>query len=273
MVDFIFDGKKLSDFNMICCNFNSSNGTTEISSGNDITFNREHSSNSDFFHIYGKTYDQPFTLPLSICLNPCLGSMIMSVEQVSTIQKWLCRENKKFQIIKDGYENIFWMGVFTCKQVMTDDDIIGLNITFTANSPYALKDITPIELALTKDVSKDFIISSDIYGYIDADYTITVKEAGNLEISLYNGDVLDRTFIVANCTAGEVITITGQTQIIQSNVANHNLGKDSNFLFPRLVNTFSDYDDEVHNKLVSSLNCSIQISYNPAIRIGYGYMG
>lgn len=157
----------------------------------------------------------------------------------------------------------------------TDGIFIGLDTedTFTANSPYALKDITPIELALTKDVSKDFIISSDIYGYIDADYTITVKEAGNLEISLYNGDVLDRTFIVANCTAGEVITITGQTQIIQSSVANHNLGKDSNFLFPRLVNTFSDYDDEVHNKLVSSLNCSIQISYNPAIRIGYGYMG
>lgn len=49
--------------------------------------------------------------------------------------------------------------------------------------------------------------------------------------------------------------------------------KDSNFLFPRLVNVFSDYDDEVHNKLISSLNCSVQISYNPAIRIGYGYMG
>ena len=62
-------------------------------------------------------------------MNPCgnYENMEMSVEQARKIQKWLSLRNKKFKINIEGYENIYWVGTFTCKQVMLNDIIIGFS--------------------------------------------------------------------------------------------------------------------------------------------------
>ena len=39
-IDFEYDGLKLSEFNMIICDFNASNSVDTVSSGADITFNQ-----------------------------------------------------------------------------------------------------------------------------------------------------------------------------------------------------------------------------------------
>ena len=276
ILDFTFNEKKLSDFECICCNFDNSSGTVEVSSGADVTLNQEKSSGSNKFNLYSTSYDEPFTLPLSICLNPCgnYENMEMSVEQVRKIQKWLSLRNKKFKINIAGYEDIYWVGTFICKQVMLNDIIIGFNLTFTANTPYALQEDESFNIELSNTLESDIVFISDVYGYIDADYIITVKEAGNLKFDTYYYTrlyTLDREFIVKNCTADEKIYVNGNTQLVTSSRTAHELGKDCNFILPRLVNTYQSDDEEVRNKIKSNLKCNVQITYNSTAMIGYGY--
>lgn len=279
ILDFTFNGKKLSDFECICCNFDSSSGTVEVSAGADVTLNQERPSGSNKFNLYSTSYDEPFTLPLSICLNPCgnYENMEMSVEQARKIQKWLSLRNKKFKINIEGYENIYWVGTFTCKQVMLNDIIIGFNLTFTANTPYALQEDKSFNIELSDTLESDIVFTSDVYGYIDADYVITVKEAGDLKLDTYYYDpdikvyTLDRECTVKNCTADEKIYVKGDTQLVTSSRTAHELGKDCNFILPRLINTYQSDDEEVRNKIKSNLKCNVQITYNQTAMIGYGY--
>lgn len=60
-------------------------------------------------------------------------------------------------------------------------------------------------------------------------------------------------------------------QIVTSSRTAHELGKDCNFILPRLVNTYQSDEEEVKNKIKSNLNCNVQITYNPTAMIGYGY--
>ena len=279
ILDFTFNGKKLSDFGYICCNFDNSSGTVEVSSGADVTLNQEKPSGSNKFNLYSTSYDEPFTLSLSICLNPCgnYENMNISVEQARKIQKWLNLRNKKFKINAEGYEDIYWVGTFTCKQVMLNGAIIGFNLTFTANTPYALQEDELFNIELSDTLESDIVFTSDVYGYIDADYIITIKETGDLKFDTYyyNPDTklytLDREFTVKNCFVDEKIYVKGDTQLVISSRAVHELGKDCNFILPRLVNTYQSDDEEVRNKIKSNLKCNVQITYNPTAMIGYGY--
>lgn len=279
ILDFAFNGRKLSDFGYICCNFDSSSGTVEVSSGADVTLNQEKPSGSNKFNLYSISYDEPFTLPLSICLNPCANyeNMDISVEQARKIQKWLSLRDKKFMLDVIGFEDIYWIGTFTCKQVMLNSSIIGFNLTFTANTPYALQKDKSFNIELSDALESDIVFTSDVYGYINVDYVITVKEAGNLKFDTYyynpntESYTLDREFTVQNCIADEKIYVKGETQLVTSSRTVHELGKDCNFILPRIVNTYQSDDEEVRNKIKSNLKCNVQITYNPTAMIGYGY--
>lgn len=277
--DFTFAGKQLADFNCICCNFDGSSGTVEV--GSEIKLNQEKPSGSNVFNLYSTTYDEPFTLPLSICFNPCKTDIdYLTVTQARKIQKWLSQRNKVFRINCEGFEHLYWIGTFIVKQVMLNDVIIGFNLTFTANTPYALQDDLVINCDLSdSNRETEFEVSGDQFGYIDADYVITCKEAGNLTISSYYVDqengllILDKQFKLANCIMDEVITINGLSQIITSSVVGRQLGKDCNFLLPRLINTYQSDDEVVQNRIIVNRACTIQITYSPTAMVSYGYKG
>ena len=160
---------------------------------------------------------------------------------------------------------------------MLNSSIIGFNLTFTANTPYALQEDKSFNIELSDALESDIIFTSDVYGYIDADYVITVKEAGNLKFDTYyynpntESYTLDREFTVQNCIADEKIYVKGDTQLVTSSRTVHELGKDCNFILPRIVNTYQSDDEEVRNKIKSNLKCNVQITYNPTAMIGYGY--
>jgi len=47
-------------------------------------------------------------------------------------------------------------------------------------------------------------------------------------------------------------------------VSGHDLGKDFNYIFPRIINTVED----VTNTFNSNLACSVKMTYAPAIKTG-----
>jgi hypothetical protein len=96
-------------------------------------------------------------------------------------------------------------------------------------------------------------------GYIYPFTEITISEDGNLNI--YN-TLEDRNTYIANCVAGEVITM--DYPVIQSSISSHDIQEDFNWNFFRIANTFR----ENINDLTISIPCSIKIKYSPIVKIG-----
>mgnify|MGYP003288985351 CR=1 FL=1 len=96
-------------------------------------------------------------------------------------------------------------------------------------------------------------------GYIYPEMEITVKKDGNLKI---HNSIENRETYIANCKAGEVITL--DYPVIQSSDSSHNIQNDFNWKFFRIANTY----DNSRNDLVISLPCSIKIKYSPIVKVG-----
>ena len=96
-------------------------------------------------------------------------------------------------------------------------------------------------------------------GYIYPYTEIIINENGNLNI--YNA-IEDRNTYIANCVAGEVITM--DYPVILSSISSHNIQNDFNYNFFRIANTF-DYS---RNDLTVSLPCTIRATYSPIVKVG-----
>lgn len=94
-----------------------------------------------------------------------------------------------------------------------------------------------------------------IYPYVE----ITINEDGDLNV--YNA-IEDRSTYIANCIAGEVITM--DYPVIQSSVSSHNIQNDFNWNFFRIANTYEDG----RNDLTISLSCEIKLKYSPIVKVG-----
>ncbi len=266
-IDFEFDGKRLSDFGCILSSFDGRKDGV-FPSGADIVFSYGKSLSSDTFSLFSSTYNDPYSVTLQICKNPCLieneDNPGFTPYEVSAIQKWLCRRTKycKFKILSEGYEDIYWNGVFTSQQYMSGNVIIGLELVFTADAPYGY--LEDISTGFSGTANAEWIINSvsDEEGYIIPDLIITIKTVGTFELTNSRDN---RIMQIDNCNANEVITISGKQLLISSSDETHDLGVDFNYVFPRL---FNKYDDN-KNIFTPSLACDIILTYTPAIKVGF----
>lgn len=263
-----YDGEKLSDYRMIICQFDGSSGSEIVSSGADITFNQIKPSGSNKFNLYSSTYESVYTTTFQICKNPCgintQDDMFLSVEEVSALQRWLCRKNQynKFKIDQDGYEHIYWNATFSSKQIEVNGRIIGLELTLYTDAPYAYMDEITIEKDCSNDLKFDIYDVSDEEGYIYPDVIITLLEDGDFTLS---NSLSNKTTFISNCSKGEIITIEGDSQIISSSLSAHkSLSKDFNYFFPKIINTYT----ETKNTFTCNLKCMITITYSPIRKVG-----
>ncbi len=262
-----YNREKLSDYRMIVCKFDSSGGLETVSSGADITFNQVKSSGSNRFNLYSSTYDSAYTTTFQICKDPCLiktqDEMILSVEEVSSLQRWLCREDEyhRFKIDQDGYECIYWNTTFSSKQIELNGQIIGLELTLYTDAPFAYMDEVSTEYNCSADTSFDLYDSSDEIGYIIPSLQITVLSNG--DFSLKNS-MDNKIMKIDNCVYGEIITIDGNNQILQTSKTSHNIVKDFNYFFPKIINTYENRC----NTFTPNLDCKIKITYSPIRKIG-----
>lgn len=264
--DFEFDGKRLSDFGYVIASFDGE-GDGAAMSGANISLSTSSSLGNERFDLFNVTYGEPYSITFTIMRNPCAYSdqedMYLSPLEISTLQRWLCRKNHycKFKIDQNEYENIYWMGTFTSQQYVMNGHIIGLELTFTADSSYG--HIDNITLDYNVSANGNFTITdiSEEEGYIYPDLVIKLNSAGNLAITNSRDTKVTQ---INNCSANEIITIDGDHLTIKSSLSTHDLGKDFNFIFPRIINTYED----VINTFNSNLACSLKVTYAPAIKTG-----
>ena len=259
--DFEFDGKQLSDFNFIICSFGEK-GLETIDNGSKISFNTVSTLSGAHHKLLGAEYEDCLEATIQICKNPCSGDVAeISPTEFRQLTKWLNRKKfLKLKILEESYIDLYYEVKIDVSRIEIDGRLVGLELTIITNRPFALKESRTIVVRnFEKDGQHNIHDTSHEEGYIYPYTEIIVNEDGNLNI--YNA-IENRNTYIANCVAGEVITM--DYPVIQSSVSSHNIQNDFNWNFFRVANTF----DNSRNDLTISLPCTIKITYSPIVKVG-----
>ena len=260
ITDFVFDKVKLSDFGYVPFLQNSEDQVVV----SELTMNDIKAARSDVSlntsYAYGNNYSCTFLLLKDSCKYD-VNELDLTHRDISELTKWLCRKQYHwFRMIKDDDDDEIWYLVqINVRKEMAGERVIGLTITVNANAPYGF----------SKEREKEFTgapylvrTHSDEEGYIYPDVKITMKASGNLTLT---NTLENRKTILKNCVAGEVITLRGgEDQQISSTNSNHDYVTEFNYLFPRLISSYAEYD----NLFTANLACDISFVYRDIRKVG-----
>lgn len=259
--DFEYDGINLSDKGFVICNFGSK-GLDTVSNGSTITFNTISTFGGSKHELTSVEYEDCLTTTIQICKNYCSSDVKeISSTEFRELTKWLSRKKfLKFKILDEDYIDLYFEAAFNISRIEIDGRLFGLELEVFTNRPFALKE--PKTITIKNTIKNGTYSLNDISyeeGYIYPFTEITVSESGNLNI--YNA-IEDRNTYIANCVAGEVITM--DYPVIQSSVSSHNIQNDFNYNFFRVANTF----ENSRNDLTISIPCTIKVKYSPIVKVG-----
>ena len=265
--DFEYDGRWLSDYNCIVCNFEDSSGTKVASAGSSITFNKITRDYGKKNSLSGIQYDQCITATFDICKNPEVidnENLPFTSDECRDIMRWLNRGKfYKFRVLYDDadIDTFFFNASFNIEKIKIAEQVYGFRLTMETDKPYAYGetekytfDIKRTHLLKTfnvKDVSDDV---GDTY----PNFEITCSASGDLTIT---NTTMGISTYIKNCTMGEVIKIDGENMIIETSLS-RNIFDDFNFVFPQITNSL----DNISNGFTFSLPCVVTITYDPIIK-------
>ena len=259
--DFVYDGKNLSDFGFIICNFGDK-GLDTVSDGCQISFDTVPVFGGAKHELTSIQYEDCLETTIQICKHSCNGGIqeITTTEHRS-ITKWLNRKKfLKFKPLSDEYIDLYFEASFNISRIELDGRLFGFELEVVTNRPYALKDPRIINIKnLIQDGKHSINDISHEEGYIYPYVEIVINQDGNLNI---HNAIENRDTYIANCVAGEVITM--DYPVIQSSISSHNIQNDFNWNFFRVANTF----ENSRNDLTVSLPCSIKLEYSPIVKVG-----
>lgn len=260
-LDFEYNNRKLSEFNMVICQFGSKG--LETIGGANITFNTVSVLGGSKYNLISTEYEDCLTTTIQICKNSCVADVTeISPIEYREISSWLNRKKfLKFKILDDEHIDIYYnASVSSIGRIELDGRLIGLELSIITNSPFALKEPKIINIKNTIQDGK-YSLNDTSYeeGYIYPYTEIAITEDGDLNI--YNA-IENRNTFIANCVAGEIITM--DYPIISSSISSHNIQNDFNWTFFRIANTF----ENSRNDLTISIPCKIKIKYSPIVKVG-----
>lgn len=259
--DFIYDNRNLSDFGFTICDFDAK-GLKTVSNGSNITFNTVSTMHGTKHELTSVEYENCLEATIQICKNYCSSDIreISSVE-FRELTKWLNRKKfLKFKILDEDYIDLYFEASFNISKIEFNGKLYGLELEVITNRPFALKEDKIINVKNTVENGRHSITdTSHEEGFIYPYTEITIIEDGDLNI---HNSIEDRDTYIANCTAGEVITMN--YPVIQSSISSHNIQNDFNWNFFRVANTI----DNSRNDLTISIPCTMKIRYSPIIKVG-----
>lgn len=261
LTDFEYAGQKLSAKNCMICSFDSL-GLEDVVLGGTLSMATVRDNNSFEQRKVVYSYDDQLEYTFQICKMNCndANDKVFSNKEVRQIMKWLNRQSYEVfkPIYNKTYDGVFYRGYFNVRAKVLGDEVIGFELTFTSNAPYGFENCSKtVDLSSGGNVTLN--TDSDEIGYIYPNLKITCKQAGNL--TLTNNRDGQKT-IIKNCSANEVITISKNKVITSS--SHPTLASDFNYLYPRLITTYSSDA----NTFSISLPCNITFSYETIRKVG-----
>lgn len=256
--NFIFDEVSSDLYDIICVKFGSMSGEQTVSAGDETDLSLERSGRGNKFYVVDQSYSNPMSFPFQIINSD--GSSI-TPEKESTLKKILCKRGvyKWFQLADDRYANVRYKVNISNPKLIDIGDVKGMEFTLTTDSPFGYSPILTKKHNVT-DINKTigFYVNTDEDDYIYPTVTITMTQAGNLEI-VNDTEVPNRKFVLNNVVVGEVITINNELPDISSSIS-HDVYQDFNKHWLR----FKDGK----NTLTFNLNCTVTIQYREARKVG-----
>ena len=152
------------------------------------------------------------------------------------------------------------MASFNVSKIKINERIYGLRLVMESDKPFGYGQEQ--EAVWEFEGNNDTRILSDMSQEIGSIYpTIIVKckSAGDLVIT--NSLENCRT-VIKNCSVNEIITLHGDTQIIESSLLSHDICNDFNYDFFRIGNSF----DDINNIISTSIPCEMTLRYSPVIK-------
>lgn len=260
--DFSYDGKNLSDFGFILCNFDGSKGLESVSDGCQITFNTVPVLGGSKHNLISTEYEECLEDIWQICKHSCDGGVQEITESDHReITRWLNRKRfLKLKLLDKSHIDIYYEATFNISKIKVDGKLFGFELGVKTNAPHAFKEPQTIILNNTIREGKHSINDTSYEeGYIYPLTEITINADGDLKI---HNAMENRNTYIANCKKGEVITMN--YPVIQSSISSHKIENDFNWNFFRIANTY----DNSRNDLTISLPCSIKVTYSPIVKVG-----
>lgn len=259
--DFEYDNQTLSSFGFVICKFDSG-GTDSYSNGSVIDLNTVSTQYGAKVELASSRYDECISATFQICIDPCnLDFRTITVEEMRSIMRWLNRRGfHKMRLIDPEYTNIYYMATFNVNRVEFDGQLVGFELEMSTDSPFAHYETVRERVEFEgPDDDYTLVCQGDEEGYVYPETKIVVNQEGDLSI---HNDFEDRTTLIRNCKNGE--TITMRYPVIETSDPDHKIMDDFNWLFFRLSNTFRDRN----NRITASIPCSIELRYDPIVKIG-----
>lgn len=259
--DFWYDGLTLSEMGYTICQFDGQ-GLQTVSNGSEITFNTVPTLNGVKSELVSTTYDSCLETTFQICKTQCDGSDLeISFKEARDLINWLNRRGfHKLKFLDDDWLDVYFETSFNVSRIEQDGTLVGFELTMKTNRPFALRE--PVVMTLQNTEPDGVAVINDISdeeGCLYPHMEITIAADGNLEI---HNDLEDRTTVIKNCTAGEIITL--DYPIIQSSLPFHKIQDDFNWVFFRIANKFKNK----RNGLRISIPCTLKVSYAPVVKVG-----
>ena len=265
--DFEYDGVHARDYNLVPCYFDSAPTMEPTDIGAELNFNMVSSKHGEIQYITDTTYDSVLETTFQVCKFNCEnGFGVFTIDERREITRWLNRnEVHVFRLIGDKpqYDYVYFEGVFNVKEIQYNGDVVGFELHFISNRPYALGNPVRKIIKATAGYKYELYDYSDKVGYLYPKMTIKFIE-DTKELVIHNS-IEDRNTRLLNCSKGEEISVD-ETLQISSNVASHKIQNDFNYVFFRIANT---YNNKI-NEITISAPCEITLEYSPIIK-GVGF--
>lgn len=263
MIDFEYDGIRLSSFDLRVGGFGESDDSGEI--GNILAMSEVRPSNADNYYAVGTQYEGAFTTTFTVVKASCADNdFYIYDDTVNEIMRWLNRKeyHKFIPIYSEGeYINAYYMSTFNVQLVLFNGRIIGLTLTIMCDAPYGYQDDVVRTLNVQAGTTYYLDDMSDEIGYRYCNMEINIGASGKLQIT----NTQEPRYVVelANCTNGEKVTLLGASKVITASVSTHKIYNDFNFKFPRFCNTASNR----RNGWKFTLPCAVKITYTPIRKV------
>lgn len=262
--DFIFNGRKASDFGLMLCTWNEDD---DVAEGGNIEPNAVKPPSRDVFDWYGGQFNEPLVWKTSVCKLLCKDldtfddDFFVSIKEERQISRWLMQAGYKWTCFMDereGSEDIW----YKCNVAVTPHQMggktVGFDLIFTSNCAYGFTGQR--KYVGTISSSKDVVIniSTDINEYVYPEITLSGSVG---DIQIYNAS--DKRQNLENNKATK-IKVNGDVVMDSNNdivTGISNPDEDFNYYFIHLV------DGENTIKTTSSAEIDIEINYREARRV------
>lgn len=281
-LDFTYDGKSLSEYDFIVCDFNYDSGVVEADPGSVISFSKVSRDGGRKYGLTGTRYESCLATSFDICKDPEKCSpdeMEISDIEFRKLGKWLNRrEFLKFNFKADSKSNkaqstiegksnetqstdvtVYFNASFNLTKLTIGEKLYGVRLSMETDSPFGYGE----EIETTLNESGTISVSSDEVGYICPKIEIKLsQETDEFQIKNELGGQQICDMRINNCSAGETITVNSETQIITSSNTSHKIYDDFNYDFFILGNTLSNSVNEI----TISSPCTVTVKYCPVIK-------